>query len=54
MSCYKYSGFEVRDKFLKITDIIFEQEIGAHMALVTRQEELRAKRSYGMSSSKIL
>ena len=30
------------------------QELRAHMALVTRQEELRAKSSYGMSSNKIL
>ena len=31
-----------------------KQELRAHMALVTRQEELRAKSSYGMSSNKIL
>ena len=31
-----------------------KQELRAHMALVTRREELRAKRSYGMSSNKIL
>ena len=30
-----------------------KQELRAHMALVTRQEELRAKSSYGMSSNKI-
>ena len=32
----------------------FKQELRAHMALVTRQEELRTKSSYGMSSNKIL
>ena len=31
-----------------------KQELRAHMALVTRQEELRAKSSYDMSSNKIL
>ena len=31
-----------------------KQELRARMALVTRREELRAKRSYGMSSNKIL
>ena len=31
-----------------------KQELRAHMALVTRPEEPRAKNSYGMSSSKIL
>jgi len=31
-----------------------KQELRAHMALVTRQEELRAKRSYSMSFNKIL
>ena len=30
--------------------IEIKQELRAHMALVTRQEELRAKSSYGMSS----
>ena len=29
-------------------------ELRAHMALVTRQEELRTKTSYGISSRKIL
>ena len=29
-----------------------EQELRTHMALVTSQEELRAKRSYSMSSKK--
>ena len=42
--CFKYRGCEVRCK----------QELRAHMALVTRREKLRAKRSYGMSSNKIL
>ena len=32
----------------------YEHKLRAHMALVTRQEELRAKSSYGMSSNKIL
>ena len=32
---------------------IKEQELRAHMALVTRSEEQRAMSSYGMSSSKI-
>ena len=36
------------------SNIIKKQELRAHMALVTRREELRAKRSYGMSSNKIL
>ena len=31
-----------------------EQELRAHMAIVTRPEEPKAKSSYGMSSSKIL
>ena len=31
-----------------------KQELRAHMALVTRQEEPRAKSSYSMSSNKIL
>jgi len=31
-----------------------KQEIRAHMALLTRSEEIRAKSSYSMSSSKIL
>jgi len=38
-------------KYLKYR---IKQELRAHMALVTRREELRAKRSYGMSSNKIL
>ena len=33
---------------------ISEQELRAQMTLVTRQEELRAKSSYGMSTNKIL
>ena len=37
-----------------IRKMIIKQELRAHMALVTRREELRAKRSYGMSSNKIL
>ena len=32
---------------------LIQQELRAHMALVTRPKEPRAKRSYGMSSSKI-
>jgi len=34
--------------------ILNKQELRAHMALVTRRKELRARRSYGMSSNKIL
>ena len=33
---------------------IEQQEVRVHMAFVARQEELRAKSSYGMSSNKIL
>ena len=42
------------DSFTYLSSIISKQELRAHMALVTRREELRAKRSYGMSSNKIL
>ena len=31
-----------------------KQELRAHMALVTKQEELQAKRSFGISYNKIL
>ena len=38
----------------QIDKFILKQELRAHMALVTRSEEPRAKSSYGMSSGKIL
>ena len=47
-------GLEVDVKLFPIQVLFLEQELRAHMALVTRQEELRAKSSYGMSSNKIL
>ena len=40
--------------FYVAPSFLLKQELRAHLALVTRQEELGAKSSYGMSSNKIL
>ena len=49
-----FKTFHELKLFRNTENSIREQELIAHMVLVTRQEELRAKRSYGMSSNKIL
>ena len=40
--------------FSIILELPIQQELRAHMALVTRPEGPRAKSSYGMSSNKII
>ena len=41
----KYGGSEIRNKLLKIMNMIFEQELRAHIALVTRSGEPRAHKA---------
>ena len=50
---FKIFNFNLKIK-IGLKKMLTKQELRAHMALVTRREELRAKRSYGMSSNKIL